>query len=809
MSQRTRAAGATGTRLVFALSAVALAVSIGAVLALGGDPVLDRWDVHWGVFVPVYLAFSWWSLEFLRKGETTNITVTQLPLGLGLVLLGPVQHLAARLLSSVLLSAGKRRPPLKFAVNVAVDALELAAAIAVMHVARGGGGWEQPGPGLWLALIGALLVSEIVASLGLDRVFSILGIGSTGRQRLEMLFSGMATSAAFAALTVLTLAATWTDPWTLVSVALLAGALVVGYRTLRRNAAQQEVTDELHALVADLGPVDVDGQEIVPLLQRIRELLHAREGELETFSVGETAGRRITVGLDGEATIELSPAGGYAPSGLFSQDRLRAPVVANGVVIGLVTVCDRLSDRAFDPQDLRLLDTIANELATALDRGRMVKDLRLAATRDPLTGLPNLRQTAEEIDDLLSTEQIILATMSVDSFREVNDTLGHLVGDELLVEVARRIQVACPGGVVGRIGGGRFAVAITAEQAGNDPAMFGLGLRTQVEGGAQLGSISTHIRMSVGCVQGPEHGSDASTLLRRAETAMYSARNAHGGPVLWEPAYEVQGQRRLAVVMALREAISSNAVGVAYQPKVDARTGHVVGVEALARWTHPALGSILPDEFIPLAEASGLMSGLTSSVLRQALVACNGWQRRGGSIGVAVNVNSDTVLDPDFVTSVADVLRQTGTPPGLLTLELTESVVVADPALASERMQELRNLGVKLSVDDFGTGYSSLTYLKGLPIDEVKIDKGFVAGLVQDLGDQAIVRAVVDIAHTLGTRVVAEGVEQQDQRELLTRLGVDELQGYLFARPMPALGVAAWIRRHETTRETTSPAPRD
>ena len=278
---------------------------------------------------------------------------------------------------------------------------------------------------------------------------------------------------------------------------------------------------------------------------------------------------------------------------------------------------------------------------------------------------------------------------------------------------------------------------------------------------------------------------------------MYSARHAHGGPVLWEPAYEVKGQRRLAVVTALREAVANGAIGLAYQPKVDVVTGAATGVEALARWTHPALGMIGPDEFIPLAEASGLMGPLTTSVMRQALYDCKAWQRRAPRVGVAVNVSADTVLDPAFVTEVAAVITSVGIAPELLTLELTEGVVVGDPELAVERMGELRALGVRLSVDDFGTGYSSLTYLKGLPVDEVKVDKTFVDGLSDDPADRAVVRAVVDIAHTLGLKVVAEGVEQEQQLTILRSLGVDEVQGYLQARPMTAPDATAWLANRE------------
>ncbi|MCW2667897.1 MAG: putative Diguanylate cyclase/phosphodiesterase, partial [Frankiales bacterium] len=467
-------------------------------------------------------------------------------------------------------------------------------------------------------------------------------------------------------------------------------------------------------------------------------------------------------------------------------------------LLGVLTVTDRLGTaRGFDMQDLRLLEAVSAALGTALERGRLLADLGRAATTDPMTGLPNLAATTRQVNDLLAThaDGIVLAAITVESFRDVNDTLGHQVGDDLLREVAGRLLACSPGAVVGRIGGGRFAVALPAAQASAGAEMVGLGLRTGVEGPAQLGAVSTHVRLVVGVVEAPAHGREAETLLRRAETAMNGARAAGGGPVLWEPAYEVRGQRRLAVVSALREALATGSVGLAFQPKCDVVTGRVTGVEALARWSHPALGQIGPDEFVPLAEASGLMGQLTSTALRQALTACRGWQDRAPGVGVAVNVSADTVLDPVFVTEVAATLALTGVAAGLLTLELTESVLLADAELARERMGELQALGLRLSVDDFGTGYSSLTYLKGLPVAEVKIDKAFVTDLVEDQADQAVVSSVVSIAHILGLRVVAEGVQDEAQLAVLRRLGVDEAQGFLHARPMPVAEIRTWLRR--------------
>jgi EAL domain-containing protein (putative c-di-GMP-specific phosphodiesterase class I) len=310
------------------------------------------------------------------------------------------------------------------------------------------------------------------------------------------------------------------------------------------------------------------------------------------------------------------------------------------------------------------------------------------------------------------------------------------------------------------------------------------------------------VRLSVGLAQGPDDGVDAGTLLRRAETAMASARRAHGGPVAWAPAYEVEGQRRLAVVTALREAVATGAIGLAFQPKVCVQTGQVTGIEALARWTHPALGQVSPAEFVPLAETSGAIGPLTSTVLLQAAAACREWQRQAPDVGVSVNVSAQTVLDPGFVREVATVLSSAGLPAQLLTLELTEGVLVDDPLLAGERLGELRALGARIAVDDFGTGYSSLTYLKGLPVDEVKIDKGFIASLGSDPADAAVVRAVVDIAHTLGYVVVAEGVEIERQQHELLRLGVDQAQGYLHAVPMPTHAVVRWLRQRQLSSST-------
>jgi diguanylate cyclase (GGDEF)-like protein len=794
--------GAVRVAGVLVLSLALVGAGLAAVVLAGELRVRPPFPVPAWLLLGGYLAAQQFTLGFQTRTGSMLVALVQLPLALGVALVSPLTHLGVRLLATSVDCAWRRRGPLKVAVNLGLASLEVGIAASVLSLLDEG---TEAGPSLWVALLVGLLLAGIASQLCLHLTFLVLRLPRTRRDLLEPLTVEVITTTVFAGLAVLTLSSAWTDASTLVVVVALAGVLSASYRAYRRLAAQQRATEELYAFVKVLGPVDVEQPAALAVLEHVRELLHARELRLAVADGGRGVEQCLTVRLD--RPPEVTPGRLDAPAeGAYLNPRsMTIPLVVGDSLVGLLCASHRLtSDRGFDMKDLRLLETVATELAIALDRGRLLRDLGRAASTDPMTGLPNLHRVTQGLDALLAEhERVVLAAVAVDSFREVNDTLGHQVGDDLLREVAARLHTAAPGALIGRIGGGRFAVAVPESIAGPDAGLFGLALRSHVEGPAQLGAVGTHVRLAVGCVLAPDHGTDAPTLLRRAETAMYSARLAHGGPVLWEPAYEVQGQRRLAVVMALREALVSGAMGVAFQPKVSAHSGVVTGVEALGRWEHPALGPIGPEEFVPLAEAAGLMGQLTSTVLRQALSACHDWQHVDGQVGVSVNVSADTLQDGGFITEVSSLLRASGVPSRLLTLELTEDVVVADPELAAERMHELQALGVKLSVDDFGTGYSSLTYLKGLPIDEVKIDKGFVAGLVADAGDQAVVRAVVDIAHTLGLSVVAEGVEHEDQLTLLRGMGVDEVQGFLHARPMPFLEMATWLRRRKDVEHLT------
>jgi diguanylate cyclase (GGDEF)-like protein len=740
------------------------------------------------------------SLDFEVRGDAHSVALGQLPLALGTLVAAPALHLAACLTATVLASLVRRQHLLKSAYNAGAAGFEVGASAFCISLVHADG---HPSAWVWAVLYAALLGTEAVGHLALSLVWLLLGMPVTPRQVLPPLALGAATSTAAGAVALITVSAAYTEPASVVLVLAIAAALAFGYRRHRLLAARQATTEQLYAFVRDLGPVDPEQDAVQDAIEQVRLLLNA---ERLVLLLPCRDGSWQQVLCQEDALPQRLPAlpptrASHSRSSSTAGDVLTSTLLGAEGVLGVLTANGRLGDiRGFDLGDVRMLETVGAELATALERGRLLADLRRTATTDPLTGLPNLTETTRRLDEMLQENggSVVLSIISVDTFRDVNETLGHGVGDELLLETARRLREAQPDALIGRIGGTRFAVAAPAE--GEDVAvLFGLGLRTLVEGEARIGPVGTQIRLSVGVAQAPEHGTDGRTLLRRAETAMSSARTVHGGPVAWAPAYEVQGQRRLAVLAALREAVATGAIGLAFQPKVDARTGAATGVEALARWTHPALGTVTPEEFVPLAEASGFIGPLTSTVLRQATTAARGWQRRAPGVGVAVNVSADTVLDPMFVAEVSAALAASGLPPELLTLELTEGVVVSDPALAAERLGELRSRGVRIAVDDFGTGYSALSYLKGLPVDEVKIDKTFVQGVAENSADAAIVQGVIHIVHALGLRVVAEGVETAAQHEALVTLGVDEVQGYLHARPMATAGVAGWLRDRSAT----------
>ncbi|MFD5424110.1 putative bifunctional diguanylate cyclase/phosphodiesterase [Streptomyces sp. NPDC127084] len=419
--------------------------------------------------------------------------------------------------------------------------------------------------------------------------------------------------------------------------------------------------------------------------------------------------------------------------------------------------------------------------------------------RDPLTGLPNrqwlLERTwaaLEEAEGVGARSALVL--IDLDRFRSVNDTLGHLAGDRLLLQIAERLRLALPRGAeAARLGGDEFAVLLPATDSATSAQRVARQLVGRLSSPLDLDGLTLILEASAGLALFPDHALDAEGLLRRADVAMYQAKRDRSGVEVYESKRDSNTPDRLGLLGDLRRALDAGDVELHYQPKVGF-DGQVAGLEALVRWVHPDRGQVPPDEFIAIAESSGLMPHLTEYVLETALAQVARWRAEGLHVPVAVNVSPRDVHTPGFAGAVAARLARHGVPAGALQLEITEHVLLEDPQRAADTLAGLAGHGVKMSLDDFGTGYSSLVHLRRLPVSELKIDRSFVARLAIDNQDAEIVRCTVDLAHSLGLLVVAEGVEDDETWERLRDLGCDAVQGWLVAAAMPPQETTAWLR---------------
>ncbi|MFD6173707.1 putative bifunctional diguanylate cyclase/phosphodiesterase [Streptomyces coeruleorubidus] len=419
--------------------------------------------------------------------------------------------------------------------------------------------------------------------------------------------------------------------------------------------------------------------------------------------------------------------------------------------------------------------------------------------RDPLTGLPNRQWLLERIWTALDDAERIdaraaLMLIDLDRFRSVNDTLGHLAGDRLLLQIADRLRLALPRGAeAARLGGDEFAVLLPVADSTTSATRVARNLVAALSSPLDLDGLTLVLEASAGVAVFPDHALDAEGLLRRADVAMYQAKRDRTGVEVYESKRDSNTPDRLGLLGDLRRALDAHEVELHYQPKVRF-DGQVAGLEALVRWVHPERGKVPPDEFIAIAESSGLMPHLTEYVLETALAQVARWRAQGLFVPVAVNVSPRDVHTPGFAGSVAARLARHGVPAGALQLEITEHVLLEDPQRAADTLNALTGHGVKMSLDDFGTGYSSLVHLRKLPVSELKIDRSFVARLAVDNEDAEIVRCTVDLAHSLGLLVVAEGVEDDETWERLRDLGCDAVQGWLVAAAMPPEETTAWLR---------------
>ena len=465
-----------------------------------------------------------------------------------------------------------------------------------------------------------------------------------------------------------------------------------------------------------------------------------------------------------------------------------------------------LSALAVTLAGLTLLAAAARSQLALRRLGQMAHQRQLTAATDELTGLPNRRALYTEggrrLQEPRSAHQALLM-LDLDKFKEVNDSLGHRAGDRLLVSVSGRLGAHLRSDdMLARLGGDEFAVLL--DDAGHDAAVqVAIALCAALDEPFALDEVAVKSGVSIGIALFPSDGTDLSTLLRKADVAMYKAKTSLQGHHVYCGADDADDIARLQTIEQLRTALSGDQLVLHYQPKVDLHTGEVHSVEALVRWKHPTRGLLYPDAFLALVEESGLMPTLSRVVLAKALDQVARWNTNGQQLTVAVNLSASSLVDTDLPKQVASMLAARNVEPASLQLEITKEFLLADRGRARTILTRLRSSGVQISVGDFGTGISSLTYLRDLPIDELKIDHSFISPGAPDDRTTALVTSTIALAHNLGLRMVAEGVETDLDFTELTRLGCDQAQGYFMSRPVPAAELDLWLNSRIAPKPST------
>ncbi len=562
------------------------------------------------------------------------------------------------------------------------------------------------------------------------------------------------------------------------------GALVVMLRDVTDSArttseleqARRRFQQAFHSAPTGMALVRLDDSRIVDANQSLADMLDRPLDSLIGLGIREiTHPDDLRAAAAQRARLEL----GIADTYLLEQRYVRA----DGDFVWARTRVSVTEDEGVALAITHIEDVTDQRIAA--------ERLRFAATHDVLTELPNRAALVDRLDELLGSAapgQVSVLFIDLDNFKVVNDSLGHGIGDDLLREIAQRLRTAMRGGdSVARFGGDEFVVLV---DGGVDPARVAQRLRRAVQRPMTVGSNELVITASIGFAVNATSELTADDLLRDADAAMYRAKAAGRDRVeAFTAATRDASVAALQTSSEFRRGLERNEVVPYFQPIVEVEGGHVVGFEVLARWLHPERGLLMPGQFLPMAEESGLVVELDGRILRDALLQLARWREQGlgfASGSLAVNVATQQLNDGRFFDTVAQALDDTRVDANSLWLEITETALMADTDAAGRALRDLRTLGLHLSVDDFGTGYSSLTYLKRFPVEAIKIDQSFVRGLGLEADDTSIVEAVVRLGHSLGLSVIAEGVESPLQMQRLRELGCDRAQGYLFGRPRPA-----------------------
>jgi diguanylate cyclase (GGDEF)-like protein len=781
------------------------------------------------VFAAMYAFAELFVLHIQVKREAQTLALSEIPLVLALTFATPTQLVFGTLLGAAAAYVLHRRQRgLKLAYNMSLKAVDAVVTLLIYELVLDGS--DELTPQWMLACYAAVAMAGLVDGLVTQLVIGLHERSLSVRSMLHDVAVYPALALAVATLAIVVAFAFDASPLSALPAAASGVCLFIGYRAYSKLSERHLSLERLYRFSQAVTTTPEVDETLTHVLSQAKELLHSENAEITFFS-GQRAdvvrvalspsGRLVRESVRVERDDPTSPAvvdarGPAMLSRSTREPRDRAhltarrwreaivvPLRGDAGVIGTLSVADRMGKvRDFDHSDVRLLETVANHAGVALQNSRLIDRLRHESLHDALTGLPNrvlLRNNAaEQLEAVASGASVGCAVMimDLDGFKDINDTLGHQHGDELLKMVATRASAATgPSVTVARLGGDEFAILLPGCSDGPQAYRTAAAILAALREPTELDGIAVHVGASIGIALAPSHATDVTGLLRYADVAMYAAKHAGGGAKVYESDTDSFSPERLALVMELRTALDDGQLSVHVQPKTTIATREVDSVEMLARWDHPRHGLIAPDEFIPLAERAGLMRQLTAHVLRLALDHCADWRRQGREINVAVNLSPRSLSDPDLRDLVERLLEESGVPARLLTLEITESTVMAEPDEAMKVLRNLRALGVRLSIDDFGVGYSSLSNLSRMPVHELKIDRSFVHDLADSVDSTVITRSIIDLGRNLGLDVVAEGVEDQQAWDVLAAAGCQLAQGFFLARPMPPGQLSAWLDR--------------
>ncbi len=762
------------------------------------------------------------------REDGISSSLVELPIAIGLIMVAPLAFIAGRLVGTFLAllpTYRRERNALKLAYNTGLLTLSALITLGLFRLMTP----DVPGDDLWVvwaSMLVAILVGHLWGVMMIALVVKLTNPSAPWRNLLRVGLFGSANTLTLSVEGVVLAVATYADPWMILIDAVafvgtylllrIYGSLGMQYETLQRLYDYSRELTGSHSVRAGVQASLTHGGDLlgssrgmlfVPWADE-RHYWVMRDGRVDHLPIEQPTAKAVEALLDGGETAIVDVERDQRPGARVLRDAgFRA------VTIGALTGHGGTGWLLFasDPtkpvlrRTRSLMANVAAQCATALGRTELVDRLKAEASErerralhDRLTGLPNRDYFTQRLDQVMESrvreEEVAVLIVDLDHFKEVNDSLGHHHGDQLLREVGSRLRNHLRSSeFLARLGGDEFGVLLHSPGAGAEATALAERIAELLEEPIDIDDTRIAVGGSIGIAVCPRHSEDPAKLISGADVAMYAAKRDDLQFVMYERETEQDWRRRIEVLGRLRGVDLDTIIDVQFQPQADLKTGEPVALEALARWFDDKLGHVSPAEFIPVAEQSGLIRPLTLVVLRKAVTALRACHDAGHRVTLAVNLSARALLDLEIVNCVAEALEEEGLSPADLTIEVTESVFVSDSQRLNEVLLAYEDMGVRLSIDDFGTGYSSLGYLRRLPAHELKIDRSFVDGMVNDASKLAIVKSTVALAHELGLDAVAEGIEDVQTMAMLRQIGCDVGQGYLLGRPMPLEDVLAWL----------------